>query len=39
VAIINQGKILYSGRLDEMKDHFNTNESLEKIFLEMTESV
>lgn len=38
VAIINQGKILYSGRLDAMKDHFNTSESLEKIFLEMTES-
>lgn len=38
VAIINKGKILFCGKLDEMKDHFKSNESLEKIFLEMTQS-
>ncbi len=38
VAIINKGKILFSGKLDEMKEHFKSNESLEKMFLEMTQS-
>jgi len=36
VAIINKGKILFCGTLVEMKEHFKTNESLEKMFLEMT---
>jgi len=36
VAIINKGKILFCGTLEEMKEHFKTNESLEKMFLEMT---
>lgn len=36
VAIINKGKILFSGKLDEMREHFKSNESLENIFLEMT---
>lgn len=38
VAIINKGKILFCGTLEEMKEHFKTNESLEKMFLEMTEN-
>lgn len=38
VAIINKGKILFCGKLDELKDHFVENESLEKMFLEITEN-
>ncbi len=38
VAIINKGKILFCGTLEEMKDHFKENNSLEKMFLEMTEN-
>ena len=36
VAIINKGKILFCGTLEEMKDHFKENQSLENMFLEMT---
>lgn len=38
VAIINKGKILFCGTLEEMREHFKENESLEKMFLEMTEN-
>jgi ABC-2 type transport system ATP-binding protein len=38
VAIINKGKILFCGTLEEMKEHFKGSESLEKMFLEMTEN-
>ena len=38
VAIINKGKVLFCGTLNEMKEHFKENESLEKMFLEMTEN-
>ncbi len=39
VAVINKGKVLFCGKLDEMKNHFKTQgESLEKMFLEMTEN-
>lgn len=38
VAIINKGKLLFYGTLDEMREHFKSNESLEKMFLEMTEN-
>jgi ABC-2 type transport system ATP-binding protein len=38
VAIINKGKILFCGTLNQMKEHFKTNESLENMFLEMTEN-
>lgn len=38
VAIINKGNILFCGTLDEMREHFKSNESLEKMFLEMTEN-
>jgi len=36
VAIINKGNLQFKGNLDEMRDHFKSNESLEKKFLEMT---
>lgn len=38
VAVINRGKILFCGTLEEMREHFKGNESLEKMFLEMTEN-
>lgn len=38
VAIINKGKLLFCGTLEELREHFKTNESLEKMFLEMTEN-
>lgn len=38
VAIINRGKILFSGTLDELREQFKVNESLEKMFLELTEN-
>lgn len=38
VAIINKGKILFCGRLEELKEQAKGNESLEKMFLEMTEN-
>lgn len=37
VAIINKGKLLFCGTLPELREHFKANESLEKMFLEMTE--
>ncbi|KAJ52939.1 ABC-2 type transport system ATP-binding protein [Clostridium tetanomorphum] len=36
VAIINKGKILVCDTLDKIREHFKENESLEKIFLEVT---
>ena len=36
VAIINKGRIIFCGTLEEMKQHFKNNSSLEKMFLEMT---
>jgi len=38
VAIINKGKILFRSTLDQIRQHFKENESLEKMFLEMTEN-
>ena len=38
VAVINKGKIIFVGTLSEMRNHFKENESLEKMFLEMTEN-
>ncbi|WP_373899248.1 ABC transporter ATP-binding protein [Haloimpatiens sp. FM7315] len=38
VAIINKGKVLFCGTLEEMREHFKESESLEKMFLEMTEN-
>ncbi|MDP4180151.1 MAG: ABC transporter ATP-binding protein [Bacillota bacterium] len=36
VAVINNGRILFCGTLEEMKNHFKGESSLEKMFLEMT---
>lgn len=36
VAIVNYGKILFAGTLSELKGQHQRDESLEKIFLEMT---
>ena len=37
LAIIDRGRILYCGTLDELRGRFEADESLEKIFLEITE--
>ncbi|NLZ47500.1 MAG: ABC transporter ATP-binding protein [Clostridiales bacterium] len=37
VAIINKGKISFCGTIQEMREHFKSNESLEKMFLELTD--
>jgi ABC-2 type transport system ATP-binding protein len=36
VAIIDKGKLVFFGTMDEMREHFKSSESLEKMFLEMT---
>ena len=38
VAIVNKGNILFCGTMQEMREHFKTSESLENMFLEMTEN-
>lgn len=38
VAIINKGKLLFYGTMNEIREHFKSNGSLEKIFLELTEN-
>jgi ABC-2 type transport system ATP-binding protein len=38
VAIINKGQLLFCGTMEEMKDHFKKNTTLENMFLELTES-
>jgi len=38
VAIINKGRILFCGTLDEMRNSSMKDESLEKLFLELTEN-
>lgn len=37
VAIINKGKILFCGSINEMKNNLKEDESLEKMFLELVE--
>jgi ABC-2 type transport system ATP-binding protein len=37
VAVIHRGSLLFFGSLGEMKSHFKKDESLESMFLEMTE--
>jgi ABC-2 type transport system ATP-binding protein len=37
VAIINKGQLIFNGTLENMHDKFKENESLEEMFLEMTE--
>ena len=38
VAIINKGQLIFQGTLEEMRHEFKSNDSLEKMFLEMTEN-
>jgi ABC-2 type transport system ATP-binding protein len=38
LAVINKGKILFCGTLEELREHFKGADSLENIFLEMTEN-
>lgn len=38
VGIINKGKLIFVGTLEEMKQNFKEKSSLEELFLEMTES-
>lgn len=38
VAIINKGQLIYNGTLNDMHNIFKENESLEEMFLEMTEN-
>ncbi|MBQ9424371.1 MAG: ABC transporter ATP-binding protein [Erysipelotrichaceae bacterium] len=38
VGIINKGKLLFTGTLQEMRDTFEENASLEELFLEITEN-
>jgi ABC-2 type transport system ATP-binding protein len=38
IAVINKGKILFCGTLDEMREHFKGSSSLENMFLEMTDN-
>ena len=38
IAIINKGKLIAVGTIDEIKAKFNKDESLEKMFLEMTQN-
>lgn len=38
VAIINKGKLMFFGTMDEIREHFRSSESLENIFLELTEN-
>ncbi|AGX43203.1 ABC transporter ATP-binding protein [Clostridium saccharobutylicum] len=37
VAIINKGQLIFNGTLSELRDEFKENESLEEMFLEITE--
>lgn len=41
IAIINKGKLMFYGTIEKMRDHFksdDSHESLEKMFLEMTDN-
>ena len=37
IAIINRGRILFTGTIDEMREHLSKNASLESMFLELTD--
>lgn len=39
VGVINKGKLLFVGTLDEMKENFHEDATLEQLFLEITENV
>lgn len=37
VAIINKGKVIFEGTLEGLRDEMKSNDSLEDMFLELTE--
>ena len=37
VGIINKGKLIFVGSLQEMREHASENKSLERMFLEKTD--
>ena len=37
IGIINKGQLLFVGTIDELKERFKENKSLEDLFLEITE--
>ncbi|OZU87893.1 ABC transporter [Virgibacillus indicus] len=37
VAIINKGRLIFYGNIDELRDEYHTDQSLEKVFLELTD--
>ena len=37
VSVINKGKIVFLGTLDELREKYNSKDTLEDIFLELTE--
>lgn len=37
VAVINKGQLIFNGTLEDMREEFKENESLEEMFLEMTD--
>jgi ABC-2 type transport system ATP-binding protein len=39
LAIINKGKVVFCGSMEEIREHAQENQSLEKLFLELTENV
>lgn len=39
LAIINKGKLVFCGSMEEIREHAQKNQSLEKLFLELTENV
>ncbi|GAB3060743.1 ABC transporter ATP-binding protein [Virgibacillus ainsalahensis] len=39
VAIINKGELLFYGNMDEMRQKYQSDQSLEKVFLELTDNV
>lgn len=39
VAIINKGQVIFCGSMQEIRDHARENQSLENLFLELTENV
>jgi ABC-2 type transport system ATP-binding protein len=38
LAIINKGKVIFSGSMQEIREHARENQSLENLFLELTEN-
>ena len=38
LAIINKGRILFTGTIDEMREHLRKDASLESMFLELTDN-